>query len=381
MLSRIQIKNYKSIKDLSIELGRVNLFMGENGSGKSNILEAIALAAAAEANKLDNEFLNHRGIRVTKPELMQSAFEVAKSEYLIEIIVYYKVINRSWCYKLTHDVDEPYAPWKDENIEYVKQFQQEGFEILKSSKSENGSITKESVAEIGNIMEKIDSETKLERKKFQSFLVFSIENKFLRKFHADIHTEPLGISGEGLFRFLTLMKTREPEKLEIILKELSVFSWFKNLTIEEDLRLEQVNINDKFTQLMLDQRSTNEGFLFVLFYLALLVSKDTPAIFAIDNMDASLNPKLCTRIIQKIVELSKQFDKQVFLTAHNPAVLDGIDLGDPEQRLFMVSRNRQGHTRLKHITLQEKPKAATGEELKLSEAMMRGYLGGLPKEF
>jgi len=42
MLRRVTIKNFKSIKNLSFDLGRVNVLIGENGSGKSNILEAIA---------------------------------------------------------------------------------------------------------------------------------------------------------------------------------------------------------------------------------------------------------------------------------------------------------------------------------------------------
>ena len=112
-----------------------------------------------------------------------------------------------------------------------------------------------------------------------------------------------------------------------------------------------------------------------------MVSNDTPSIFAVDNIDASLNPKLCTELIENIVELAKQFNKQVFLTAHNPAILDGINLNDDEQRLFVVSRNKQGHTRIKRITVENKPKSSTNEPLKLSEAMLRGYLGGLPKNF
>ena len=42
MFKRLAIKNFKSIIDLTIELGRVNVFIGANGIGKSNVLEAIA---------------------------------------------------------------------------------------------------------------------------------------------------------------------------------------------------------------------------------------------------------------------------------------------------------------------------------------------------
>jgi AAA15 family ATPase/GTPase len=54
MINLIKIKNYKSVADLELDLGRVNIFIGANGSGKSNILEGIGLGAAAMEDKLDD---------------------------------------------------------------------------------------------------------------------------------------------------------------------------------------------------------------------------------------------------------------------------------------------------------------------------------------
>ncbi len=69
MITNIKVENYKSLRSIDLDVGRFNVLIGENGCGKSNILEAITFAAAAEANKLDNEFLSSRGIRVTEPRL------------------------------------------------------------------------------------------------------------------------------------------------------------------------------------------------------------------------------------------------------------------------------------------------------------------------
>jgi AAA15 family ATPase/GTPase len=75
MIRKVRVENFKSIPDLTLELGRVTVLIGANGSGKSNILEAIALASAAAQIKLDNEFLTSRGIRVTETRFMRSAFD------------------------------------------------------------------------------------------------------------------------------------------------------------------------------------------------------------------------------------------------------------------------------------------------------------------
>ena len=74
MISEIQIENFKSIANLTLRPGSVTVLIGENGSGKSNIPEAIAFAAAATADKLDDEFLFNRGIRVTESDWMTSVF-------------------------------------------------------------------------------------------------------------------------------------------------------------------------------------------------------------------------------------------------------------------------------------------------------------------
>jgi AAA15 family ATPase/GTPase len=145
--------------------------------------------------------------------------------------------------------------------------------------------------------------------------------------------------------------------------------------------MNNISITDKYLYQEITQHSANEGFLFILFYITLVVAKETPSSFAIDNIDASLNPKLCTKLMTTLSRLCKKYNKQIFLTTHNPAILDGIDLGDDNQKLFVVQRNKQGYTKMKNITLENKPKSSTDEPLKLSEAFLRGYLGGLPKGF
>lgn len=63
-----------------------------------------------------------------------------------------------------------------------------------------------------------------------------------------------------------------------------------------------------------------------------------------------------------------QEKKQVVLVTYNPGVLDGIDLNDDDQRLFVVMRNDRGHTTVERI--REAPDAQP--RLKLSELWMRG---------
>jgi len=74
MLRTLTIKNFKSIVDLTLELGRFNVFIGENGCGKSNILGAVGMAAASAAGRTSAEDLFLRAVRVAKPSMMVNAF-------------------------------------------------------------------------------------------------------------------------------------------------------------------------------------------------------------------------------------------------------------------------------------------------------------------
>lgn len=61
MLSNLQIKNFRMLEDLEIpELGRVNLIVGKNNSGKSTVLEALRIyASKADTSLLREIILGH----------------------------------------------------------------------------------------------------------------------------------------------------------------------------------------------------------------------------------------------------------------------------------------------------------------------------------
>jgi AAA15 family ATPase/GTPase len=48
-ISRIRLKNYKSIAECDVRLGPLTIFVGPNGTGKSNFLDALAGMALRSA--------------------------------------------------------------------------------------------------------------------------------------------------------------------------------------------------------------------------------------------------------------------------------------------------------------------------------------------
>lgn len=41
LIEKIKIENFKSIKSLELEFSKINIFIGPNASGKSNIIDAF----------------------------------------------------------------------------------------------------------------------------------------------------------------------------------------------------------------------------------------------------------------------------------------------------------------------------------------------------
>jgi AAA15 family ATPase/GTPase len=62
MIRHVHIENFKSIKELDLDLKRVNIIIGEPNSGKSNILEAFGLLSWLQQRGNLNEFVRHEHI-------------------------------------------------------------------------------------------------------------------------------------------------------------------------------------------------------------------------------------------------------------------------------------------------------------------------------
>jgi predicted ATPase len=387
MIREFGVKNYKSILDNTVELGRFNVFIGENGCGKTNLLEAMAMAAGAATRKLDTEELYARGIRIARPSITLSSFAKAKPSDGIQLdfTLAGKGANAAASATVAMEVkitaatrDDIYTAWHTERAS----------ETLHRKLGTLGNLSPEETEKhIEQLIELVYHDPLAEH--LFSFAIYNINHLALRGIQTTSMRSPLGINGESLDLLLASFNKRETEEL---LSHSKVVGWVDKvlLDIEDELKLKGHKLGrstsvlyfrDKFMRRnnnIFSAENANEGILHVLFYLALFISDKTPSIFGIDNIETALNPQLCRDLIKVLAALAKRHDKQALITTHNPAILDGLNLHDDEQRLFVVSRNDEGHTVTERIKM--KP-SVDGEKYKLSELWMRGHLGGLPTGF
>lgn len=388
MIKDVSISNYKSIIKQNVVLGRVNVFIGENGSGKSNLLEAIGMLAASKCDELTTEKLFNRGIRVTKPSLTFNSFlnHKIKLKSTIEITNDDGSTIRS-VFK-NDNPDDIYSKWIDEEVTlFQKNFLQLTLDYFKKQND----LPIDDFEEFEKFLSKkyIPSNNSIFKDMYGNnilnYVIYNINSNALRGISSESKREYLGIFGEGLD---VLLSTFSKDQL----KELMTYNFISWL---EDIKLDGSDIlkygghklgrstsnlyfTDKFMKRnnkLFSAENANEGALHILFYLALFISDKTPNFFAIDNIETALNPKLCRELIVSISKLSEKHDKQVLITTHNPAVLDGLNLLDENQKLFVVKRANDGQTIIEPILV--KPNVSE-MKYKLSELWMRGFLGGLP---
>jgi len=404
MIKSFGIQNYKSILDHTIDLGRLNVFIGENGSGKTNILEAMAVAATvAGGQKPEVEVLHSRGVRVAKPSLTFSSFlgrkQIEEAEFVcgfstgagksrgIKFVVSAKAkseIDADWFAAVTR----PSLPVKKADdsavVERIKEVR-DGIRGAAALGKKGLFLEIERQAAL-----LLDPElASLFESDLDQFIIYNLNPLALRGLQAVSLKSPLGVNGESLDVFISTFNKAEMADL---IARARMVSWVDNVVVDVADKLKFkgykpgrsasiLYFRDRFMRRgnnLFSAENANDGILHVLFYLALFMSDRTPRVFGIDNIETALNPQMCRELIKELAALAKRHGKQALITTHNPAILDGLNLHDDEQRLFVVSRNDHGHTVTERIKVKPQPQ---GEKYKLSELWMRGHLGGLPHRF
>lgn len=101
MIQNLTIKNFKSIKDLNITCKKLNVFIGEPNSGKSNIIEAFIL----QSRILSTIGLNHQIFRYKTVSDLFYNFDTSKS---IEVNTDQKQLKLNYGMKADGSIDNQF---------------------------------------------------------------------------------------------------------------------------------------------------------------------------------------------------------------------------------------------------------------------------------
>lgn len=422
MLTHLKVEGFKSIRHAAVELGSVNVFIGANGSGKSNFLEAFGLLGAALFGSVEAETLKHRGVRPGLLALYKTSFRGTRIPRLIKL----EGTSAQALYRigLSNPVStRPTSKWivHSETLEEGKR------QLL--SRSPRGCNAYRGNAAVALRPEQGETATKTALQQqlpehgaaaralvqeLIDYAIYSPTTAVLRGLSDDQARDPVGLSGSGLPGAVkellsgarqTVMFGEEDGGGGFEVDDLwELIDWAEGVAAvpaDQAPISPAVNVGrtvlrfrDRF---MASKRNTlsaydaSEGALYVLFLMVVACHARAPRLFAVDNFDQALHPRLAAKLMRLVADsILADGTRQMLLTTHNPLVLDGLDLKDDRVRLFAVERAKGrekaedgttravGETFVRRIEVSDEILAQAEQGWSLSRLWVMGRLGAVP---
>ncbi|MBW2708700.1 MAG: AAA family ATPase [Deltaproteobacteria bacterium] len=399
MIERLQIKWFKSIENVEFEPGRVNVLIGANGSGKSNLLEAIGVLSAAVHGRVDDEALSRRGVRLGVPALFKCSFPDIKGPLNIHFGAWRN--TASYEVSLFNPIKEPSPVWRY----HTENLQQGQERIVGRSHRKGEKLNPEAGLAALKMVAMTDQDDAFHLfNDLREFAIFTPNTLTLRGNVADAQQrQPVGLSGGQLANAVSdismrrILRKGETDNIgafrsKVRQDALSLIDWAKSFGTARASTMplspsvasteKVIRFIDRFMKSGRDTLSgydASEGALYVLFHMVLAAHPKSPQVCAVDNADHGLNPRLSRELFRNICDwsLNSPYSRQIFLTTQNPLSLDGLPLQNDEVRLFTVSRTESGRTVINRIELSEKLKEMADQGWTLSRLWVMGHLGGV----
>ena len=399
-LTRFAVSNFKALKEIDFEVGSVNVFVGTNGAGKTSILEALGILSASVNEQVDDESLYRRGVRLGTPRVYKSSFKALKRQpNTIGFMVEWSAEDSNYSYRvnLSNPTENPESCWSY----FSESLSQDGINIPELTRGQrpksvlpHGDGNSFEVDKYRGILSFYKNTSKTAfisnlYELFRDYAIYSPSTECLRGGIADSsQKKPIGLHGGRLAEAINdllssdMFGTMDADDLYELL------GWVKHIEIGKPLKdmiptgvptpQRVIQFTDKYMKdsdgkNRLSSYDASEGALYVLFVLALSMHKEGPKAFAIDNFDQAMNPRLARATMKCFCDNIIENDKWVFITTHNPLVLEGIDLTNPRIKLFTMDRTPDGFASITQVRTNGGIDSSS-----LSRLWLSGALGGVP---
>jgi hypothetical protein len=391
----IKVERFKSLESVDVPCGLINVFIGANGAGKSNLLEAIGVIGAAAAGRVDDQALLRRGVRPGVPRIYKTALPSKKKDPSIRITVnanhgvsyFIGIANQA-------DVPKPFWHFQHENLKdgektIASRGPRQGFAKIHGETIHDERSASLAVQARASLATSQAARELLER--LDDYAIFSPVTPVLRGIAPDTAARaPVGLFGGGLPDAIDSLGAAERKRLRA--HALELIDWAGDFSVGPPSRSfiassvptmrRVILFKDRYMRRRdqtLSGYDASEGALYVLYLLTLAMHPQAPRMLAIDNFDQALNPAAARELARVFCAEALARERQVFLTTHNPLVLDGLPLADARVRLFTVRRSKAGQSTISQIPVKNLLafKEKHGGHA-VSRLWIEGRIGGLP---
>jgi AAA15 family ATPase/GTPase len=342
MLDSLDIKNYRNLKDLRINsLGRVNLVTGKNNTGKSTILEAIAIYATKGDLNLIYQLLGERGEIYRQTEANKNATE-SNIRALSSLFT-----NR----KISFDKDDAISIGsiestlfgdeksieKSVSLRFVKYFE----ELQKDN--QGGIISRRRIA--------LESEIDKQLANYKVGVEIRVGNSSFTLPLDEDRPYRFGFRGLGTNESFQFIRTRNidreingklwdnitlTEKEQFVIEALKIIepATERIAFIGENPRERTAVIKLSNTPNVLPLRSMGDGLNRILTIILALVNSDN-GFLLIDEFENGLHHTVQEQLWNIIFNLAQKLNIQIFVTTHSEDCISGFEniLNSPDNSL------------------------------------------------
>ena len=365
MIERIAIENFKSLRKVDLSLGRVNLFIGTNASGKSNFLEALRVLEGIGNGFTINEILNGKSkdsatevwtrIRGGSAHACYSDLESTK----ITIKAYGRLEDPSminWEYNIS------FFPHKecevaDECIDVGEFTYQHG--SLSDFNNEDpslpflGTFTKATWHKRSPYLERdhipLLAPVVLLTKLFSNTQCLDLWPEILRVYSQHDRIQRMGNHGENFAALIKMICQDERAKDAYL-------TWLRHLRPEE---VDDVGtLSGAVGEPMFMLRENGRGFPApVLSYgtlrfaalAAAFFQPDMPDIMTIEEVENGLHASRIQLLLELLRTQAEYRKTQIFATTHSPAILDWLQEEDYKTTFLCTRDESTGESRIRSL--------------------------------
>lgn len=323
-LRRLELKGFKSLKDVVFEPGRVTVLIGANGSGKSNLFSFFRMLAAIESRELQLHVAERGGSSAILTDGMKATAELSGSLDF--------QIGEEWCtYRLV------LVPADGDSLvlksEYICAGRERGNPAdgveVESLPRELG--MKESSLTVGGRNSTVEAKRATVADVLSHVRVYHLDDTSrsarLRARWNKEDATALKSDGAGFFSVLSRMHMNTPQEFEGLTTLVqSIYPQFGEFVFETPFENLMLQWRERGSDLVFNASQASDGFLRLVALLTLLLDPDLKGPILIDEPELGLHPAALGLVAGAVYLASER--AQIILATQSVEFLRRFDPAD-----------------------------------------------------
>lgn len=363
MIERLEIHNYKSIKDATIDLKRINILIGSNGAGKSNFISFFEMTRNLLEQRLGSYMLEHGGID-------SMLYHGRKESDSISALIDFSNTN-AFTFKLKSTVG-PKA-----YIEYTRDYFNHRHLSDKDYTKNWHQRNWDSNVEESGILTCPEWRAGYIRDFLRSFTVYHFHDTSLsspmRRPSRIGDNEFLRHDGSNLAAYLYMLKNTDEKAYNLIEGTIrSIAPYFKGFKLNPDKNMDgfiTLQWEEYASDMYLDATNFSDGTLRFIALTTLLMQPAPPQTIIIDEPELGLHPTAINKLGAMIKRASHK--AQLIVATQSVSV---VDCFTPDDIIVVDRRNGQSS----FDRLDSSKYAGWLSEYSLGEVWEKSVIGGQP---